>query len=192
MCAVLTETAAGAWLSAYRVGSQHTPDLCEYRLVDADLRRPRLHEIFNLPNTIGLSTLLSTDPGQFSSDSSRRGATPQNLLDCLQDTEVPGLRVITSGFLPLNPTEVLGSVAMQHWFEIFKTSKNVDIVLFDTPPCLVVADSAVLSAAIKAPVVLVLGAGETRRAAAVRAREQMDQIGIELKGVVLNSVSSRE
>ena len=81
---------------------------------------------------------------------------------------------------------------MQHWFEIFKTSKNVDIVLFDTPPCLVVADSAVLSAAIKAPVVLVLGAGETRRAAAVRTREQMDQIGIEMKGVVLNSVSSRE
>jgi succinoglycan biosynthesis transport protein ExoP len=160
-------------------------------LIDADLRRPRLHEIFNLPNNVGLSTLLSTDPSQLPSDITR-GTTPQNLLDCLQDTEVPGLRVITSGFLPLNPTEVLGSVAMQHWFEIFKTSKNVDIVLFDTPPCLVVADSAVLSAAIKAPVVLVLSAGETRRAAAVRTREQMDQIGIEMKGVVLNSVSSRE
>ena len=160
-------------------------------LIDADLRRPRLHEIFNLPNNVGLSTLLSTDPSQLPSDITR-GTTPQNLLDCLQDTEVPGLRVITSGFLPLNPTEVLGSVAMQHWFEIFKTSKNVDIVLFDTPPCLVVADSAVLSAAIKAPVVLVLSAGETRRAAAVRTREQMDQIGIEMKGIVLNSVSSRE
>ena len=81
---------------------------------------------------------------------------------------------------------------MQHWFEIFKSSKNVDIVLFDTPPCLVVADSAVLAAAVKAPVVLVIEAGETRRAAAARAKEQMDQIGVEMKGVVLNSVSSRE
>src|SRR5690606_10619751 len=88
-------------------------------LIDADLRRPRLHETFNLPNSVGLSTLLSTDPSQISSDMSR-GVMPQNLLECLQDTEIPGLRVITSGFVPLNPTEVLGSVAMQHWFEIFK------------------------------------------------------------------------
>lgn len=81
---------------------------------------------------------------------------------------------------------------MQHWFETFRSSKNVDIVLFDTPPCLVVADSTVLAAAIKVPVVLVLEAGETRRAAATRAKEQMDHLGIEIKGVVLNSVSTRE
>lgn len=160
-------------------------------LVDADLRRPRMHQIFNLPNNIGLSTLLSTDPNEVSAEIAR-GGMPQNLLDCLQDTEIPGLRVISSGFVPLNPTEVLGSIAMQHWFEIFRSSKNVDIVLFDTPPSLVVADSAVLAAAIKTPVVLVLEAGETRRAAAVRAKEQLDQIGVQLKGVVLNSVSTRE
>ena len=160
-------------------------------LVDADLRRPRMHEIFNLPNNVGLSTLLSADPNEVSAEISR-GGMPQNLLECLQDTEIPGLRVISSGFVPLNPTEVLGSIAMQHWFEIFRSSKNVDIVLFDSPPCLVVADSAVLAAAIKAPVVLVLEAGETRRGAAVRAKEQLDQIGVEVKGVVLNSVSARE
>jgi len=160
-------------------------------LIDADLRRPRIHETFGLSNEVGLSTLLSADPNEVSAEPSR-GAMPQNLLDCLQDTEVPGLRVISSGFVPLNPTEVLGSVAMQHWFDTFRSSKNVDIVLFDTPPCLVVADSAVLAAAIKVPVVLVLEAGETRRVAAVRAKEQMTQLGIEIKGVVLNAVSARE
>jgi len=160
-------------------------------LIDADLRRPRVHETFGLPNEVGLSTLLSADPNELSSEISR-GALPQNLLACLQETEIPGLRVISSGFVPLNPTEVLGSVAMQHWFETFRSSKNVDIVLFDTPPCLVVADSTVLAAAIKVPVVLVLEAGETRRAAAVRAKEQMDHLNIEIKGVVLNSVSTRE
>jgi len=160
-------------------------------LVDADLRRPRMHEVFSLSNNVGLSTLLSADPNEITSEVSR-GGMPQNLLECLQDTEIPGLRVITSGFVPLNPTEVLGSVAMQHWFEIFHSSKNVDIVLFDTPPSLVVADSAVLAAAIKTPIVLVIEAGGTRRGAAVRVKEQMDQIGVEVKGVVLNAVSGRE
>jgi len=160
-------------------------------LVDADLRRPRIHEAFGLKNEVGLSTLLSADPNEISPDGGRSGL-PQNLLECLQDTEVPGLRVIPSGFVPLNPAEVLGSIAMQHWYEVFRSSKNVDIVLFDTPPCLVVADASVLAAAIKAPVVMVLDAGETRRAAALRAKEQMDQLGIEVKGVVLNAVSARE
>ncbi len=160
-------------------------------LVDADLRRPRIHEAFGLKNEVGLSTLLSADPNEISPDGGRSGL-PQNLLECLQDTEIPGLRVISSGFVPLNPAEVLGSIAMQHWYEVFRSSKNVDIVLFDTPPCLVVADASVLAAAIKAPVVMVLDAGETRRAAALRAKEQMDQLGIEVKGVVLNAVSARE
>lgn len=160
-------------------------------LVDADLRRPRIHEAFGLKNEVGLSTLLSADPNESLPDGGRSGL-PQNLLECLQDTEIPGLRVIPSGFVPLNPAEVLGSIAMQHWYEVFRSSKNVDIVLFDTPPCLVVADASVLAAAIKAPVVMVLDAGETRRAAALRAKEQMDQLGIEVKGVVLNAVNARE
>jgi Mrp family chromosome partitioning ATPase len=81
---------------------------------------------------------------------------------------------------------------MQHWFQEFRSSKNVDIILFDTPPALVVADSSVLAAAIKAPTVLVVEAGKTRRNAAMGVKDQFDQLGIEMKGVVLNSVSSRD
>jgi capsular exopolysaccharide synthesis family protein len=162
-------------------------------LVDADLRRPRLHEIFSLDNNVGLSTLLSADLGDGTHDGDEhQGQLLRNLRECLQETEIPGLRVITSGYIPLNPTEVLGSVAMQHWFQEFRSSKNVDIILFDTPPALVVADSSVLAAAIKAPTVMVLDAGHTRRSAALRAKEQFEQLGVEIKGVVLNNINARD
>jgi succinoglycan biosynthesis transport protein ExoP len=158
-------------------------------LIDADLRRPKIHEIFGLDNSLGLSTLLSADPSEVLNHS-RDGA--RSLAECLQDTDIPGLRVITSGYLPLNPTEVLGSVSMQRWFHEFRSSTNVDIVLFDSPPALVVADSAVLASAIEVPVVMVLEAGRTRRGAALRAKEQFKQLGIDVSGIVLNAVNPKE
>lgn len=161
-------------------------------LIDADLRRPRVHELFNIENNVGMSALLSADPGEAIPEGEGRLALSRNLKASLQDTQIPGLRVITSGYIPLNPTEVLGSVAMQRWFQEFRASKNVDIILFDTPPALVVADSVVLASAIKVPVVMVIEANQTRRGAALRAKEQFDQLGIEVKGIVLNSISQRE
>ena len=158
-------------------------------LIDADLRRPKIHDIFGLDNSLGLSTLLSADPSEILNHS-RDGA--RSLAECLQDTDIPGLRVITSGYLPLNPTEVLGSVSMQRWFQEFRSSTNVDIVLFDSPPALVVADSAVLASAIEVPVVMVLEAGRTRRGAALRTKEQFKQLGIDISGLVLNAVNPKE
>lgn len=160
-------------------------------LIEADLRRPRVHEIFGLNNDIGLSTLLSTDPRQIAI-SGDLSSLPDDLQRCIQRTDVPGLRVITSGYLPLNPTEVLGSVAMRQWYREFQSAKDLDVILFDTPPCLVVADSSALATAVKAPVVLLLTAGKTRRGAVLRAKEQFDQLSIEVRGLVLNAANPRE
>ncbi len=153
-------------------------------LIDADLRRPRIHEAFGLKNEVGLSTLLYANPAE----GSGQNDFTKNLAACLQETEVPRLRVITSGFAPANPTEILGSALMKRWASIFQTASNVDVVLFDTPPCLVVADSSALAASLKAPVVLVLEAGKTRRNAALKARDQFASLKIDLQGVVLNNV----
>jgi capsular exopolysaccharide synthesis family protein len=112
--------------------------------------------------------------------------------DCIQDTEIPGLQVITSGHIPLNPTEVLGSASMQRWFQEFRAKEDIDIVLFDTPPTLVVADSAVLASAIGVPVILVIEAKGTRRGAAQTAKEQFEQLDVKLAGVVLNAVNPRD
>ena len=91
-----------------------------------------------------------------------------------------------------NPTEVLGSASMQRWFQEFRARDDADIILFDTPPTLVVADSSVLASAIDVPVLLVVQARGTRRGAASLVREQFEQLGIKISGVVLNAVNPRD
>lgn len=163
-------------------------------LIDADLRRPRIHEIFDLDNTVGLTTLLSAEPRQAHTQNGdgRSPRLPVNLMDCMQTTALPKLWVITSGFSPANPTEVLGSALLQRWIEIFRASSDIDVVLIDTPPSLMVADSSVLAATASADVLLVVDAGRTRRAAAHKVKEQFEQLGISIKGVVLNRISPRD
>ncbi len=160
-------------------------------LIDADLRRPRQHDIFGLDNNVGLSTLLSVSPGDIT-PGSRDDRFLRNLDECIQDTEIPGLQVVTSGHIPLNPTEVLGSASMQRWFQEFQAKDDIDIILFDTPPALVVADSSVLASAIDVPVVIVIEANRTRRGAAHTIKDQFDQLDIRLSGIVLNSVNPRD
>lgn len=164
-------------------------------LIDADLRRPKVHEIFQLDNSVGLTTLLFADPTTgMNGHSSRKGDEniPSSLKACLQNTSVPRLRVITSGFLPSNPNEVLGSALMQRWIDAFYATTNVDVIIFDTPPCLMVADSPVLAATVKADVILVLDCGHTRRAGAVRAKEQFARVGVTIRGVVVNRINPRD
>jgi polysaccharide biosynthesis transport protein len=161
-------------------------------LIDGDLRRPRLHEVFGLNNDIGLTTLLGAEPISSSKLERASSSLPYNLLDCLQFTSLPKLWVITSGFIPANPTEILSSVLLQRWIDTFRSSSDIDVVLIDTPPCLLAADSAVLAATAKAEVILVVDCGRTRRGAAARAKEQFESLGIGIKGVVVNRVNPRD
>ncbi len=161
-------------------------------LIDADLRRPKQHHFFNLPNRLGLTTLLSAEPlnGEDLPEEALR--LSNDCRQCIQDTVIPRLKVITSGFIPSNPTETLGTVIMQRWVERFRSSEQIDIVLFDSPPALVVSDSAVLAVATNAAVVLVLDAGKTHRKAALRAKEQFLQLELEVTGAVLNQIDMRD
>ncbi len=161
-------------------------------LIDADLRRPRQHDVFQLDNHVGLSTLLSTMPSQDGADLYYELSRRPELQGCIKDTQVPGLQVITSGPIPLNPVEVLGSAAMHRWFECFVSSPDINIILFDTPPVLVSADAAVVSSVVDAPVIMVLEAGKTRPGGALRAKERLESLNVAIKGLVLNSVSSRD
>ena len=164
-------------------------------LIDADLRRPRVHDIFGLPNEFGLTNLLFADPN--GKDLANTEAVEENIIltglkMSVQQTAIPRLRVITSGFIPSNPTEILGSALMQRWMHVFLNMPNVDAILFDTPPALVAADTAVLAKAIDANVVFVLDAGRTRIAAARRMKEQFEQLDAKVRGVVLNRVNPKE
>lgn len=147
--------------------------------LDADLRRPRLHELFSLDlhheeGTVGNSLWGLT------------GALVEGCADGrLQPTQVEGLTVLPSGELPSNPAEIVSSQRMQNLLQ--ELAQQVDVVLIDSPPVLPVADTMALAHAVDG-VLLVLVAGKTRRQAARRTVESLRQVGANLVGVVLNAV----
>ena len=162
-------------------------------LIDADLRRPKVHEMFGLDNNVGLTTLLFTDPTeQELAKTGEFAGLPTSFVQCSQQTGVPGLRVITSGFVPSNPSEVLGSTVMRKWFETFYASAAIDVIIVDTPPCLAAADSMVLAVNTGGQVVLILNSGSTRRGAALRAKEQFTKLGVEPAGIIVNRLNPRD
>lgn len=162
-------------------------------LIDADLRRPKVHEMFGLENNVGLTTLLFTDPTeQELAKTGEFAGLPTSFVQCSQQTGVPGLRVITSGFVPSNPSEVLGSTVMRKWFEAFYATPSIDVIIVDTPPCLAAADSMVLAVNTGGQVILILNSGSTRRGAALRAKEQFTKLGVEPAGIIVNRLNPRD
>ena len=142
-------------------------------LVDADLRQPGVHAMFNLQNTRGLTDLLRDD--------SMGVAVVTNA------TEQDNLRVVTAGPVPPNPAELLGSMRMQTVVQ--RLQRAADIVIFDSPPLLPVTDAAVLSSFLGGTI-LVIDASRARRRTVRLARESLTRAGAKTLGVVLNRVSA--
>lgn len=159
-------------------------------LIDADLRRPRQHVIFDLPNHQGLTALLSSEQREQHDLTLEEWPRP-NFTYYVQSTKIPGLKVMTSGGLPTNPTELLGSAALRRWLTLFLDSNTVDAIIFDTPPAIAVADSTVLASVTGATVIMVLEAGKTRRQAAQKAVQRFTKLGLRLEGLVMNRVNIR-
>ncbi|MBI3914793.1 MAG: polysaccharide biosynthesis tyrosine autokinase [Chloroflexi bacterium] len=144
-------------------------------LVDTDLRRPTLNKYFGLPAQPGLTNLLL---GQI-----------QNIDAVLNETAVPGLRVLCAGPVPPNPAELLASNWMDKLIQALK--QRADIVLFDAPPVLPVTDAALLAAK-TGNLLWIVAAGKTRTDALRRTREALAQVETKILGVVLNRVSATE
>jgi len=106
----------------------------------------------------------------------------------LQETGVENLRLLTSGPLPPNPSELLGSQRMRDLIE--RLEAEADVVVLDTPPALPVTDAVVLASQADG-VLLVTDAGRTRRSAALRALENLRQVGANVVGAALNRLSAR-
>ncbi len=162
-------------------------------LIDADLRKPKQHEIFGLENEVGLSTLLIANPdNKTRSESDQEKQVLTKLNQCIQLTSIPKLKVITSGFVPSNPTEVLRSSLMKRWIDAFRASHDIDVIIIDTPPLLLFGDSVILATVAEAYAVLVLDSSHTRSRAALETRDQLKQVGIDIKGVILNRMNPRD
>ena len=133
-------------------------------LVDADLRRPHQHRIFGVSNDTGLTTLVAE---------MARASDPSSVSLPLQETQVPNLKLLTSGPVPPNPAEILASQRMADILEMLR--KGAEYVLIDTPPIIAVTDAAVLSPRVDG-VLLVINAGKTRRDLAIKARDMLQQV----------------
>jgi Mrp family chromosome partitioning ATPase len=163
-------------------------------LVDADLRRPVLHKVFALKNNVGLTSWLVSQPlPEAVAAVGGRWAEPGGLTKggplepYMQTTTVPRLRVVTSGPLPPNPAEVLGSTRMHQFLE--ELGRVADIVVLDSPPCVTVTDSVVLSRWADG-VILVLDQKNTTRQSVQRARENLQTVGARILGAVVNRLDS--
>ncbi|WAA09710.1 CpsD/CapB family tyrosine-protein kinase [Fervidibacillus albus] len=138
-------------------------------LVDADMRRPTIHYFYQLPNTIGLTNVLTKQV---------------DLQDAVRETGIADLEVLTSGPIPPNPAELLASVSME---DLLKEAYNFyDLILFDTPPVLAVTDAQVM-ANLTDGVIMVVSSGKTDREAAVKAKELLSSTKGKLLGVILNN-----
>jgi tyrosine-protein kinase len=158
-------------------------------LIDCDMRRPTLHEIFGLKNEVGLTALLGVRLERLHY---QEGKIPRVFHKCVQSTSIERLSVVTSGQVPHNPTELLGSTALRAWMDIFRKAEDFDVVLMDTPPGLVVPDSSVLAASTKADVIIVVDCGHTRHGSAQKLTRQILDLGIKIRGVVVNRINLRE
>lgn len=142
-------------------------------VADCDLRRPRIHTYFGLPNRHGMSTLI---------------AHSEVLANVRKSTQVEGLSVVTSGSLPPNPSELMGS---QKLLSIFQNMlQSADMILIDTPPTLTVSDAATLAPSLDG-VLLVIKPGTTRATALRQTLDQFRQVNARVIGVVLNDVVTR-
>lgn len=138
-------------------------------IVDADLRRPRVHKIFGLKNNAGLSNYLAGEGD----------------LSALIQIAMPNLYVLPVGPLPPNPAELLGSPRMKTVVETL--SANFDYVVIDSPPVSSFADSLILSALVEGVIIVVKG-GVTPREMAQRTKAHLQSVGAKILGVVINQV----
>lgn len=137
-------------------------------IIDADLRKPTVHRIFDLSNQQGLTNIL---------------AGRQSYQQVVQAVPSSGVHVITAGPIPPNPAEFIGSFAMQALIEQVKTS--YDLVLIDSPPVLPVTDGQLL-AGYSDGTLLVARSGKVTKDQIRKAKQLLEMVGGHIIGVVLN------
>lgn len=141
-------------------------------IIDCDLRRPRLHAHFNLPNARGLTNILSGD-----------GNDLEEMIHTYE--KLPNLKVLPSGPIPPNPAELLGSEEMRHL--LTSLSEKFTHIIVDSPPAISFTDASILSTFVDG-VILVVHGGRSSRAVVRRAKQKLLDVGAHIFGVVLNNV----
>lgn len=142
-------------------------------LIDCDLRRPRLHNHFEMPNSSGLTNYLSGE------------RNPEALLKTFEN--LPKLKIITSGPIPPNPAELLSSNEMKNLLQFLRG--NFKHVIIDSPPAISFTDAAILATLVDG-VILVAMAGKSSIHLMRRFKQRLANLGCRIYGVVLNGIKA--
>lgn len=144
-------------------------------LIDCDMRKPRVHKVFGVTNLEGLTNILMGE---------------KNLADVAfkGDQDIQSLTIVTSGPIPPNPAELLGSRRMSDFLQDMRD--QFDMIILDSPPINLVTDSAILST-ITDGTIMVVEVGKTDIEAAVSGKELLEKVNANLIGVILNKIPTR-
>ena len=145
-------------------------------VIDADMRRPRLHHVFGMENRAGLSSLLSSE------------ITADELLSVVNRYGESNIYLLSSGPIPPNPAELLGSEQMRNL--LARASAEFKYVIIDSPPIASFTDGVLISSIVDG-VLLVVQGGKTSRQVVKRTRQMLQEIGAKVIGVVLNKIDLR-
>jgi succinoglycan biosynthesis transport protein ExoP len=145
-------------------------------VIDADMRRPRLHQLFGVENRQGLSTALSSD------------MTLNEILSMVNQYKDTNVYLLSSGAIPPNPAELLGSEQMRNLLE--GACKSFKYIIIDSPPITSFTDGVLISSLVDG-VLLVVHGGRTSRQVVKRTRQMLQEIGARIIGVVLNKIDLR-
>lgn len=140
-------------------------------LVDADLRKPTIHKTFRVRNNDGLTTLL-TD----------RGALVE---DMVYRTHVEGLYTLTSGIIPPNPAELLGSKRMDELMS--ELEEKFDFVVYDMPPVIAVTDAQIIASKVDGTI-FVLPKGQATKEEVLKSKELLQMVNANVLGAIFNRV----
>jgi succinoglycan biosynthesis transport protein ExoP len=143
-------------------------------LIDADLRCPKVHQLFRLRHEIGPSDVV-TGEIQFE--------------NAVQTCDIEGLSLLTAGLTPANPSELLGGSAFEELLDGWRT--QYDFVIIDTPPLMAVSDPCVVASRVDA-LILVVRVGKNKLNTLHRACELLSTLGITLLGAVVNNVEPQK
>lgn len=160
----------GKTMTSVNVATAMAMDGKRVILVDADMRRPSVHRVLNVPGSPGLSEVL---------------VGTKTLDEVVLPTGVENLQVIPAGAIPPNPAELLGSRRFDQVAQ--ELEERCDVVIFDSPPCIPVTDPLIIAGRMDG-VVLVLHQGQTKKGAVKHVEEQLARARARIIGVIFNRV----
>ena len=145
-------------------------------VIDADMRRPRLHQVFGMENSVGLSAALSSE------------VSDTELLAMIDQYKDTSIYLLSSGAIPPNPAELLASEQMRHLLQV--AGQSFKYIVIDSPPIASFTDGVLIASNVDG-VLLVVQGGKTSRQIVKRTRQMLFEIGAKVIGVVLNKVDVR-